>query len=203
MKITNNGYTVKTEIVDGQHVILVKDLIMLDGHAFTEFYKKLLTKYILQKYKRQLKKERGTALTLEGCVKICEMFRQPNDELINKIKGLIVEHEQIEKPKKIDAEQLVDIEIERQRQNKVKEDILKADNLAKIDMILQRVKSTEVMVGQINSHFQDCVDKIDNRLLDVENSLSYINDKPNQQETSFRTLLKECIKEIIREELLK
>lgn len=182
MEITNNGYTVKTEKVDGQHVILVKDLIRLDGHAFTEFYKKLQNKYILQKYKRQLKKERGTALTLEGCVKICEMFRQPNDELINKIKGFIVKPESIETPIKLDAEQLVDIELERQRQNKVKEDVLKADNLAKIDMILQRVRTLEV------------------RLNGIVNTLDEQKRKETQ-EGYLRTLFKECMKEIIREEL--
>ena len=184
MEITNNGYTAKMEKVDGQHVILVTDLIRLDGHAFTEFYKKLQNKYVLQKYKRQLKKERGNALTLEGCIKICEMFRQPNDELINKIKGFIVKPEPIETPKKLDAEQLVDIELERQRQNKVKEDILKADNLAKIDMILQRVKSLEIKVGNI-------ADKVFNEK------------KEEKQDGYLRTLFKECMKEIIREELLK
>lgn len=185
MEITNNGYAVKTEKVDGQHVILVTDLIRLDGHAFTEFYKKLQNKYILQKYKRHLKKERGTALTLEGCIKICEMFRQPNDELINKIKGLIVKPEQIEiPPKKIDAEQLVDIELERQRQNKVKEDILKADNIAKLDMILKRVRTLEVRVNGI-------VNTLDEQK------------RREKQDGYLRTLFKECMKEIIREELLK
>lgn len=112
------------------------------------------------------------------------MFRQPNDELINKIKGFIVKPEPIETPKKLDAEQLVDIELERQRQNKVKEDILKADNLAKIDMILQRVKSLEIKVGNI-------ADKVFNEK------------KEEKQDGYLRTLFKECMKEIIREELLK
>ena len=185
MEITNNGYTVRTEKVDGQHVIPVVDLIKLDGHPFTEFYKKLQNKYILQKYKRHLKKERGTALTLEGCVKICEMFRQPNDELINKIKGFIVKPEPIETPVKPDAEQLVYIELERQRKNQIKEDILKADNLAKIDMILQRVKSIEVVVGNI-------ADKVFNEPKQEEKQDGYL-----------RTLFKECVREIIKEELLK
>lgn len=182
MEITNNGYTVKTEKVNGQHVMLVADLIRLDGHAFTEFYKKLQNKYILQKYKRQLKKERGAALTLEGCIKICEMFKQPNDELINKIKSVIVRPEPAEIPPKIDAEQLVDIELERQRQNQIKEDILTADNLAKIDMILKRVRTLEVRVNGI----ADALDE---------------QKRKEKKDGYLLTLFKECMKEIIREEL--
>lgn len=185
MEITNNGYTVKTKNVDGQHVIPLAELIKLDGHSVAAFYKMLKKNYILQKYKRQLKEKRGTAFTLEGCIKICEMFKEPNDELINKIKGFIVKPELIEIPaQKLDAEQLVDIELERQRQNKVKEEILKADNRAKIDMILQRVKSIEIKVGNI-------ADKVFNEK------------KEEKQDVYLRALFKECMKEIIREELLK
>ena len=187
MEITNNGYTSKIEKIGDDYVIAVKDLIKLDGHSFNEFYKKLKTNFSLNKHRRHLegKKIRGNALTLEGCVEICRMFRWANDELINKLKNLIVKPEPVETHQKFDAEQLVDIELERQRQNKVKEDILKADNIAKLDMILQRVKSIELVVGNI-------ADKVFNEPKQEEKQDGYL-----------RTLFKECMKEIIREELLK
>ena len=110
------------------------------------------------------------------------MFKQPNDELINKINGFIVKPEPIETPIKLDAEQLVDIELERQRQNQIKEDILKADNVAKIDMILKRVRTLEVRVNGI-------VNTLDEQK------------RREKQDGYLRTLFKECMKEIIREEL--
>ena len=116
------------------------------------------------------------------------MFKQPNDALIKKINEVKVFLEP-NKPQvclpKLDAEQLVDIELERQRQNQIKENILKADNIAKLDMILQRVKSIEVMVGNI-------ADKVFNE-----------PKKEEKQDGYLRTLFKECVHEIIREELLK
>lgn len=70
----------------------------------------------------------------------------------------------------------------------------------------ERIKKLETKTDDINlnaglavSELQSRISMIDDRLRDIENNLRQLNDKPNQ--SSFRDLLKECIKEIIREEL--
>lgn len=204
MEITNNGYTAKVlNFGSGEYALLISDLVKLDGHVFTEFYRKLKNKFVLDKYKRHAYgcTRKNTALTLDGCIAICEMFREPNDSLINEIKK-IQERFDVKEPKiekKIPAEQLVDLEMKRLENEKL--------DFGKLEerVSLLEVKTNDMMVNASlsKSHFQDCITKIDDRLMDIENSLSYINDKPNQQDTSFRTLLKECIKEIIKEELQK
>ena len=195
MEIIFNKNCVETKQIDGEHCILVKELIALSGVYFTDIYQKLRKKYSLHKYIRG--KKRNRYITLEGCVKILESFREPNDALINEIKKT-QERFDVKEPafeKKIQAEQLIDLEMKRLDNEKL--DFGKLEE--RVSLLEVKTNDMTVSASLAQSHFQDCITKIDGRLMDVENNLSYINDKPNQ--SSFRDLLKECIKEIIREEL--
>ena len=166
-------------------------MINLSGIHCTQIYQKLRQKYSLHKYIRGGRRYRY--ITLEGCIKILESFREPNDALINVFKD--VKEPSFEK--KIPAEQLVDLEMKRLDNEKL--DF--ADLEKRVETLEIQIKNIEVSNSLFGSHVQDFIDSVYDRLADIENNLSNLNDKPNQQDTSFRTLLKECIKEIIREEL--
>ena len=193
MEIIFNKNCVETKEIDGEPCILMTELIKLSGVHFTQIYQKLRQKYSLHKYIRGGCRKRH--ITLEGCIKLLELFREPNDALINEIKNTLERESTFEK--KIPAEQLIDIEMKRLDNEK-----LDFENLN------QRVSNLEVKTNDIvaglsisESRFKERIEDLENKLEDVENNLSYINDKPNQ--SSFKDLLKECIKEIIKEELRK
>lgn len=182
MEIIFNKNCVETKEIDGEPCILLTELINLSGVHFTQIYQKLRQKYSLHKYIRGGCRKRY--ITLEGCIKILESFGEPNDALINVFKDCLY-------PKKTETETLalekfVDVEMKRLDNEKL--------DFGKLE---ERVKKLEDDVFCIDAKLIDVVD----RLIYIENNLSYLNDKPNQQDTSFKTLLKECIKEIIREEL--
>lgn len=187
MIIEHNGFKATVRDFNGELAIKVSDLIQLSGHHFTMFYRRLRNEFKYDKYIRKTT-HKDTCLTLEGCVKILQAFREPNDALIKKIKELQGDVETVSDKKQL-AEKVVDFELN--------------NNKLEGRVSLLEVKTNDMMVSASlsESHFQDCITKIDDRLMDIENSLSYLNDKPNQQDTSFRKLLKECIKEIIKEEL--
>ena len=195
MKIVNNGYSIEVKKINGIQCLSLVDLAKLDGHNYTEFCRKVRTEpsikpFIIRERESLIRK---THLRIEGCVKLIKMFKFPNDELVRKLLPLMT----VKKPT---AEEIVDKELK---------------NVCWTQGGVVRLEGNEVTTPkefdvkivekweQPVKELKDLVEKVDSRLIDVENSLSYINDKPNQQDTSFRTLLKECIKEIIREELMK
>lgn len=195
MEIIFNKNCVETKEIDGEPCILITELIELAGVHFTQIYQKLRNKYSLHKYIKG--KSRNRYITLEGCIKILELFREPNDALINEIKK-VQERFDVKEPefeKKIPAEQLIDLEMKRLDNEKLGFGKLEE----RVSLLEVKTNDMTVSASLAQSHFQDCITKIDDRLMDIENNLGQLNDKPNQ--SSFKDLLKECIKEIIREEL--
>ena len=191
MEIIFNKNCVETKEIDGEPCILIKQLIALAGVHFTQIYQKLRSKYSLHKYIRGCCRNRY--ITLEGCIKLLESFREPNDALISEIKNTLERESPFEK--KIPAEQLIDIEMKRLDNEK-----LDFENLnQRVETLGNKINEIEVGNSLFSSHVQDFIDSVYDRLADVENNLRNLNDKPNQ--SSFKDLLKECIKEIIREEL--
>lgn len=69
----------------------------------------------------------------------------------------------------------------------------------RVEKLGNKINDIEFGNSLFDSHVQDFADSVYDRLSDIENNLSKLNDKPNQ--SSFKDLLKECIKEIIKEEL--
>ena len=200
MIISYNNHTAGIRDFDGDKAISVNDLLHLSGHSIF-LYRKIKNNFKYNKYIKGNNKK-DTCLTLDGCIEMLSDYREPNDGLINEIKKIKdrFDVKKTEFEKKIPAEAFVDIELARIEDSKEKKDSI---NKLEERISLLEVKTNDMTAGASleKSRLLDYVNKIDNRLLDVENSLSYINDKSNQQDTSFRTLLKECIKEIIREEL--
>lgn len=197
MEIIFNKNCVETKQIDGEPCILIKELIELAGVHFTQIYQKLRNKYSLHKYLRG--GSRNRCITLEGCIKVLESFREPNDALINEIKNTL-ERFDIKEPefeKKIPAEQLIDLEMKRLDNEKL--DFKKLEE--KIGKLEDNLNFSNISTKQYIGFLEDKIFTIDDKISDIENNLGQLNDKPNQKDTSFRTLLKECIKEIIREEL--
>lgn len=198
MEIIFNKNCVETKQIDGEPCILMTELIKLSGVHFTQIYQKIRNKYSLKKYLRGGRRYRY--ITLEGCIKVLESFREPNDALINVFKD-------VKEPlfeKKIPAEQLIDIEMKRLDNEKLDFDDLKQ----RVSLLEAKtndiVADSSISQSQFKERIEDLENKledVENNLEDIENNLSYINDKPNQ--SSFKDLLKECIKEIIKEELCK
>lgn len=197
MEIIFNKKLVETKEIDGEPCILIKQLIELADIHFTQVYKKLRNTYSLKKYTRG--GGRNRYITLEGCVKVLESFREPNDALINVLKDCTKQEEPSKAPT---PEKLIDLEMKRLDNEK-----LDFSDLEKRVSLLE-VKSNNIVADSCISkaHFQKRIEDSENKLEDLEanlrdidNHLSYLNDKPNQ--SSFKDLLKECIKEIIKEEL--
>lgn len=199
MKIVNNGYSIEVKNINGQKCLSLIDFANLDGHSYTEICRKVkhkqsLTPFIVRKDGSKVK---NTHLTLEGCIKLCESFQFPNDEFIKKIKELQNRFD-VKEPsfeKKIPAEQLIDIEMK--RLDNEKQDF---------EDLNRRVSNLEVKTNNIvaclsisKAQLKERIEDLENKLEDIDNNLSRLNDKPNQ--SSFKDLLKECIKDIIREEL--
>lgn len=173
MEIRYNNYTIKAVLIEGQNYIRPIELSRLSGVSIQSISNKMVVKkYTLSEYIKGSPK--NWLISLEGCIKILEMFRFPNDGLIAEIKKAMSEPKEGE-ARPVDAESLVDMELERIRVQKVKEELKQKDNQAKIDMILQKVKD------------------IDLRLENLE--------RPKQEDTGLRALFKECIKEVIKNEL--
>lgn len=195
MEIIFNKNCVETIEIFGEPCIKITELIELAGVHFTQIYQKLRKKYSLHKYLRG--GSRNRCITLEGCIKVLESFREPNDTLINEIKKT-QERFDVKEPafeKKIPAEQLIDLEMKRLDNEKLDFDDLKQ----RVETLGNKINDIEVGNSLFGSHVQDFVDSVYDRLDDIENNLGQLNDKPNQ--SSFKDLLKECIKEIIKEEL--
>ena len=193
MEIIFNKNCVETKEIDGEPCILLTELINLSGVHFTQIYQKLRQKYSLHKYIRGGCRKRY--ITLEGCIKLLESFREPNDSLINVFKDCT--HPKKTETETLALEKFVDVEMKRLDNEKL--DF--ADLEKRVETLGNKVNEIEVGNSLFGSHVQDFIDSVYDRLADIENNLSNLNDKPNQ--SSFKDLLKECIKEIIREELWK
>ena len=187
MEIIFNKNCVETKEIDGEPCILLTELINLSGIHFTQIYRKLRQKYSFHKYLRG--GSRCRYITLEGCIKLLESLREPNDALINVLKDCTKQEEPSKAPT---PEKLIDLEMKRLENEK-----LDFSDLEKRVSLLE-VKSNDIVADSCMSkaQFKERIEDLENKLEDVENNL---NDKPNQ--SSFKDLLKECIKEIIREEL--
>ncbi len=197
MEIIFNKNCVETKEIDGEQCILLTELINLSDIHFTEIYQKIRNKYSLHKYIRGGGRKRY--ITLEGCIKVLESFREPNDALINEIKKT-QERFDVKEPsfeKKPDPEAIVDLEMKRLDNEKL--DFGKLEK--KISKLEDNLTSSNLSTKEYIGFLENKIFVIDDKILDIENNLSYLNDKPNQ--SSFKDLLKECIKEIIKEELCR
>lgn len=192
MEIIFNKNFVETKEIDGEPCILLTGLINLSGVHFTQIYQKLRQKYSLHKYIRGGCRKRY--ITLEGCIKLLESFREPNDALINVLRDCTKKEEPSKAPT---PEKLIELEMKRLD----KEKLNFVDLEKRVETLGNKINEIEVGNSLFGSHVQDFIDSVYDRLADIENSLGKLNDKPNQ--CSFKDLLKECIKEIIKEELCK
>ena len=180
MNFEYNGFIAKLRKFDNDYALKVTDLIAMSGQNFTQFYKRLKQNFKYDKYIRRTNRK-DTCLTLDGCIVMLESFREPNDGLIKKIKDFINENKTEE----------LGITCDFNKMFPSNEEIIKKLETKTDDINLN--------AGLAVSELQSRISMIDDRLRDIENNLRQLNDKPNQ--SSFRDLLKECIKEIILEEL--
>ena len=191
MEIIFNKNLVETKEIDGEPCILITQLIELADVHFTQIYQKLRNKYSLHKYLRG--GSRCRYITLEGCIKLLELFREPNDALINVFKDCT--HPKKTETETLALEKFVDVEMKRLDNEKL--DFGKLEE--KINKLEDNLNSSNLNTKEYIGFLEDKIFTIDDKISDIENNLSNLNDKPNQ--SSFKDLLKECIKDIIREEL--
>lgn len=177
--ITCHQKTASIDEMFGKEYISTSNLLRLSNISTSSFYKKFNEKrFYIAKYLYLNGRGRYNAITLEGAIEFLNMFREPDDALIKTIESYI----ERQKTEKIETEP----------------DCFSTERKEVIDEV--ESLSSELDIHGLNKR----IENIDNRLLDVENNLSYLNDKPKESNNSlFRQLLKECIKEIILEELHK
>lgn len=171
--ITCHQKTVSVDEMFGKEYISTSNLLRISNISSSSFYKKFNEKkFLISKYLYLNGRGRCNYITLEGAIEFLKMFNNPDDALIKTIESYI-------ERRKTEAE-LDCFSSER------KEVINEVESL-----------SSELDIHGLNKR----IENIDSRLLDAENNLSYLNDRPKESNNSlFRQLVKECAKEIIREE---
>lgn len=211
--IKYNNIEVFVEKIDGKKCIPFIRLCALAQRNPAYFYKKLAEKKLTLADDIIKKAERKTYLTLEVCIKFLSLIYMPEDGLIKVIKDELngkpvvnIEPKWYENEKSptmvcsssskpvMDAEKFVDVELDRVRMQKVKDDLKERDKEHQVYAIYKVVKDIDIRLLNLECK----VGKIYNELTKCRDDEGKCDQSEHKQIKGF---VKDLIKEIISEVL--